>query len=92
MLASDAETMRARLVDQIDTAQRAIEGLTQQAPVVVEIRRALAPSLTTISPDKEWLADNAVGLLLERIAGTGEAARRDLTVPYTLEIRESTAG
>jgi DNA-binding LacI/PurR family transcriptional regulator len=50
-----------------------------------------APSLTTISPDKEWLADNAVNLLLERIAGTGEAARRDLTVPYTLEIRESTA-
>ena len=50
-----------------------------------------APSLTTISPDKEWLADNAVSLLLERIAGTGEAARRDLTVPYTLEIRESTA-
>jgi DNA-binding LacI/PurR family transcriptional regulator len=48
--------------------------------------------LTTISPDKEWLAENAVGLLLERIAGNAEAARRDLSVPYTLEIRESTAG
>ena len=58
----------------------------------IEDGRYHAPSLTTISPDKEWLADNAVGLLLERIAGTGEAARRDLTVPYTLEIRESTAG
>ncbi|WP_328524901.1 LacI family DNA-binding transcriptional regulator [Kribbella sp. NBC_00359] len=57
----------------------------------IEDGRYHAPSLTTISPDKEWLADNAVGLLLERIAGTGEAARRDLTVPYTLEIRESTA-
>ncbi|MGY4771364.1 LacI family DNA-binding transcriptional regulator [Kribbella sp. CWNU-51] len=58
----------------------------------IEDGRFHAPSLTTISPDKEWLADNAVGLLLERIAGNGEAARRDLTVPYTLEIRESTAG
>ena len=35
---------------------------------------------------------NAVDLLLERISGNGEAARRDLTVPYTLEIRETTAG
>ncbi len=51
-----------------------------------------SPSLTTVSPDKEWLADNAVSLLLDRIAGTGEAARRDLTVPYTLEIRQSTVG
>jgi DNA-binding LacI/PurR family transcriptional regulator len=58
----------------------------------IEDGRYHAPSLTTISPDKEWLADNAVSLLLERIAGTGEAARCDLTVPYTLEIRESTAG
>ena len=57
----------------------------------IEDGRYHAPSLTTISPDKEWLADNAVSLLLERIAGTGETARRDLTVPYTLEIRESTA-
>ena len=40
----------------------------------------------------EWLAENAVGLLLERISGNAEAARRDLSVPYTLEIRESTAG
>jgi DNA-binding LacI/PurR family transcriptional regulator len=58
----------------------------------IEDGRFHAPSLTTISPDKEWLADNAVSLLLERIAGNGEAARRDLTVPYTLKIRESTAG
>lgn len=57
----------------------------------IEDGRYHSPSLTTISPDKEWLADNAVSLLLERIAGNGEAARRDLTVPHTLEIRESTA-
>ena len=58
----------------------------------IEDGRFHSPSLTTISPDKEWLAENAVGLLLERIAGSGEAARRDLTVPYTLQIRESTGG
>jgi DNA-binding LacI/PurR family transcriptional regulator len=58
----------------------------------IEDGRYHSPSLTTISPDKEWLAENAVDLLLERIAGTAEVARRDLSVPYTLEIRESTAG
>ncbi|TWD80636.1 LacI family transcriptional regulator [Kribbella amoyensis] len=58
----------------------------------IEDGRYHSPSLTTISPDKEWLADNAVALLLDRIAGTGEAARCDLTVPYTLQIRESTCG
>jgi DNA-binding LacI/PurR family transcriptional regulator len=58
----------------------------------IEDGRYHSPSLTTISPDKEWLAENAVGLLLDRIAGTGEVDRRDLTVPYTLQIRESTAG
>ncbi|WP_405063169.1 LacI family transcriptional regulator [Kribbella sp. NBC_01505] len=58
----------------------------------IEDGRYHSPSLTTISPDKEWLADQTVALLLERIGGSGEAARRNLTVPYTLEIRESTAG
>lgn len=58
----------------------------------IEDGRYHSPSLTTISPDMDWLAEQAVGLLLDRIAGTGEVARRDLTVPYTLQIRESTAG
>ncbi|HET6294949.1 MAG TPA: LacI family DNA-binding transcriptional regulator [Kribbella sp.] len=58
----------------------------------IEDGRFHSPALTTISPDKEWLAEHAVGVLLERIAGTGEADRRDLTVPYTLQIRESTSG
>lgn len=58
----------------------------------IEDGRYHSPSLTTISPDKEWLAENAVGVLLDRIAGNGEADRRDLTVPYTLQIRESTSG
>ncbi|WP_433164015.1 LacI family DNA-binding transcriptional regulator [Kribbella sp. CA-247076] len=58
----------------------------------IEDGRYHSPSLTTISPDKEWLAENAVGLLLERISGNADAERRDLSVPYTLEIRESTTG
>lgn len=58
----------------------------------IEDGRYHSPSLTTISPDLDWLAENAVGLLLERIAGTGPAERRDLAVPYTLQVRESTGG
>jgi DNA-binding LacI/PurR family transcriptional regulator len=58
----------------------------------IEDGRFHAPSLTTVSPDKEWLADTAVSVLLDRIAGAEDATRRDLRVPYTLEIRESTAG
>ena len=56
----------------------------------IEDGRYHSPTLTTISPDKEWLAENAVALLLDRIAGTSDPERRDLLVPYTLEIREST--
>ncbi|HEY3561231.1 MAG TPA: LacI family DNA-binding transcriptional regulator [Kribbella sp.] len=58
----------------------------------IEDGRFHSPSLTSISPDKEWLADNAVALLLDRITGDDNSPHRDLTVPYTLEIRESTAG
>ncbi|GAA1619773.1 LacI family DNA-binding transcriptional regulator [Kribbella alba] len=58
----------------------------------IEDGRFHSPSLTTISPDKEWLAENAVAVLLDRISGSGEADRRDLIVPYTLKIRESTSG
>jgi DNA-binding LacI/PurR family transcriptional regulator len=57
----------------------------------IEDGRYHSPSLTTISPDKEWLAENAVGLLLDRISGSG-GPERDLAVPYTLQVRESTAG
>lgn len=43
-LGRDAEIMRARLVAQIDTAEHASEALTQRAPIIAEVRRALAPS------------------------------------------------
>ncbi|MFC0628065.1 LacI family DNA-binding transcriptional regulator [Kribbella deserti] len=58
----------------------------------IEDGRYHSPSLTTISPDLDWLADKAVTLLLDRIAGTGPPERLDLSVPYTLQIRESTTG
>jgi len=31
-------------------------------------------------------------LLLDRIAGKTDSTHRDLSVPYTLEVRESTGG
>ena len=58
----------------------------------IEDGRYSSPTLSTVSPDKDWLADRAVSLLLDRIAGTAEPGPRDLAVPYTLRIRESTAG
>ncbi len=58
----------------------------------IEDGRYSSPTLSTISPDKDWLADRAVSLLLERISGTGDPKPQDLAVPYTLQIRESTAG
>jgi CHASE3 domain sensor protein len=41
-LAGDADAMRQRLVQEIEVASRATEGLAQQAPVVLDIRAALA--------------------------------------------------
>ena len=58
----------------------------------IEDGRYSTPTLSTVSPDKDWLADRAVSLLLDRIAGTADKTPRDLSVPYTLEIRRSTAG
>ena len=43
-LAGDADAMRLRLIDQIDAASRATEGLAQRAPVVLDIRAALQAS------------------------------------------------
>jgi CHASE3 domain sensor protein len=45
-LAADADAMRLRLVDQIEAASRATEGLAQRAPVVLDIRAALRESAT----------------------------------------------
>lgn len=49
------------------------------------------PPLTTISPDLDVLADEALSLLLSRIDGT-VGASRDIRVPWRLVVRESTGG
>lgn len=50
--------------------------------------RYSTPSLTTISPDKQILADNAIACLLETVS-TSIQSPRDIIVPYRLVIRES---
>ncbi|TDE89710.1 LacI family transcriptional regulator [Occultella glacieicola] len=55
--------------------------------------RAVTPSLTTISPDRSALAEVALRMLEAQLAaGTGPAAAVDEKVPFTLVVRESTAG
>lgn len=47
------------------------------------------PSLTTIAPDKTALAKAAVDLIRDRANGDN-GAPKDIQIPFTLEIREST--
>ncbi|MFC6937651.1 substrate-binding domain-containing protein [Actinomadura yumaensis] len=52
------------------------------------------PSLTTIAPDKAAIAEAAVSLAHQR-TGPGRATSaepQDVQTPFTLKIRESTAG
>ena len=50
------------------------------------------PALTTISPGREQIAALAVDMLMERIAARDDViAPREITVPFTLVQRESTA-
>lgn len=55
----------------------------------IEDGRFSTPTLTTIAPDKAFLARTAVAALAERVAA-GEAPLREITVPYRLQQREST--
>ncbi|WP_211199020.1 LacI family DNA-binding transcriptional regulator [Phytoactinopolyspora limicola] len=57
----------------------------------IEDGRYSSPSLTTVSPDVPFLADEAVRLLARRVAEPGVAAE-DIEVPFTIEPRESTMG
>ncbi|MBB4685861.1 LacI family DNA-binding transcriptional regulator [Amycolatopsis jiangsuensis] len=50
------------------------------------------PSITTIAPDKAAIADAAVDLVHARIAGTEQTPPHEVQPPFSLEIRESTAG
>lgn len=53
--------------------------------------RYSTPTLTTVSPDLTVLSESALSLLLDRIEG-GEGTAREVSVPWRLVIRESTAG
>ncbi|MGA8115937.1 MAG: LacI family DNA-binding transcriptional regulator [Actinocatenispora sp.] len=48
------------------------------------------PSLSTIAPDKQAIAEMSVALLVDRIAEPARAERRRLTAGYQLIAREST--
>ncbi len=54
--------------------------------------RIATPSLTTIAPDKRAIADIALDLLDQRVAGHRPPPPREVLVDFELKIRESTAG
>lgn len=47
--------------------------------------------LTTVGPDRRWIASRAFDLLLERLDGSSDPARREFG-PWELRIRQSTTG
>lgn len=59
----------------------------------VDDARFAVPSLSTVAPDKEFIASTAVSMLAERLAEGGQdIAPRDVRAPFELVVRESTAG
>jgi DNA-binding LacI/PurR family transcriptional regulator len=50
------------------------------------------PTVSTISPDKQWIAETAVDRLLLRIASPTPLPGLELRAPHRLVIRDSTAG
>lgn len=57
----------------------------------IDEARFSVPSLSTLAPDLPWTARTAVQLLHERINSVGASQPVELTAPYTLVERESTA-
>ncbi|MGC4811573.1 LacI family DNA-binding transcriptional regulator [Micromonospora sp. DT228] len=56
----------------------------------IEDGRFSIPTLSTVAPDKERIAQLAVELLANRLDGDRTAPTRELSAPYRLELREST--
>lgn len=83
--------MSARLKD---VADRAGVSFKTVSTVInfddVEDRRYSVPSLTTVSPDIPFLAEEAVRLVVRRVSEP-DALAEDVCVPYNLEVRESTS-
>ena len=58
----------------------------------VEECRYTAPPLTSVAPDKQAIADSAVGLLVRRIEEEGAVEPQEVFPPFALAVRASTAG
>ncbi|GAA3019235.1 LacI family DNA-binding transcriptional regulator [Streptomyces fulvorobeus] len=59
----------------------------------IEDGRFASPSLTTVAPDAEQIAERAVQCLSERVLGRlGTLPARRIVVPHRLVVRESTGG
>jgi DNA-binding LacI/PurR family transcriptional regulator len=56
----------------------------------IEDGRFSIPTLSTVAPDKEQIARLAVELLADRLNDNPTAPAKQQTVPYRLELREST--
>jgi DNA-binding LacI/PurR family transcriptional regulator len=50
------------------------------------------PSLTTVAPDKQHIAETAVRLLADRLKDGGPPGPREFITGFHLQVRESTAG
>ncbi len=58
----------------------------------IEAGRYASPTLSTISPDKSYIARTAVRMLVERFQPDGQGPPRQITAGFTLTVRESTGG
>lgn len=58
----------------------------------IEESRFSTPTLTTIAPDKQRIAELALGLLSARKANPSQAEPRTALADFTLHVRESTIG
>jgi len=55
---------------------------------LAEVRYSV-PTISSVAPDRAWLAEQAVRLLLERLSGDAGSAPRSVAAPVTLHVRES---
>lgn len=58
----------------------------------IEAGRFATPTLSTIAPDKAYIARTAVRMLVERFKPDGDGPPRQVTAGFTLVERESTVG